>query len=1121
MKKYWINIVLFVLAGVLFLASVLLPLKTGNQEYDVLLVEKAIEKRTQKLDKIIEIALERDDDYLFTANLPEDMVLYRYTSDHLSAWNGQLPLSYDEYLSRNHSSLYYVGPDYELYSYSGINYLVKMSQKDNVKLVAALLLSENGQLHLDSDYTIFRLNSSEGLPVSLNGRSLFKLASNSISIKSPMPAHLAWLGFLFLIVSFLIWLYHKPSLRHAFVVILICFAGSFVTYSFLSKVSSELYPVILLLVGNFFIFTTCLSLFFVRKRLWYSLKTKASRVLASVLDISFICFFIWLVYMEVFSVVLYTHITLQLHMLWSLNFATFVVYVSIIQLLVSLAILIELLQPALLKIFRRKFSIFNLGPSIVFSLVASIYVFSIISTVSFQRERLVASSWAENLSNTRDYALETHLTRVERQISRDEVVARALEGEQYAQEARSRLMDRYFSMFLNIYDVHVQVGGSRSKLGFDEGVRIENGSRFFFAPLAEQRCRYVAAYQFYANNGRIGSVYIILEPKYPNKNSLAGMLHARAQGDIPARYSYAMYSGGERKYFKGNFAYPTKLTDALDKQFASGHDIYFISSGYMHFISMVGEDEYIAISRPEVQAGIRIIGVVLVALVLFFCLMPLRRRRHKLFIFEKSHFKRTLTLLVIASLLITMAILVLVSVSFVYDRNNNTAQRMMADKVNSIRFQLQSSLRSSSSEELTSRETMELLRRVGDNSGSDISLYSPDGKVLLSTAPELHNQNILGYRLDATPYYHLTYLNEGHCIQPKKINHRSVYMLYAPILDSSGNVSAIFSSPYMEGGREYRFDAVMHSFSVIVVFIILLIVSIMLVSYFIDRTLKPLSNLAMKMRSGEVDKLVYNSKYSDDEVAYLVNSYNRMVDDLSESRNALAQAERDKAWSEMARNVAHEIKNPLTPMRLQIQRVQRLKANDDPSWPQKFDSMSNVLLEHIDILTETANQFSDFAKLYTEDPVDLDLDLLLREELSLYESHTNISFEYLGLQQAMVQAPRPQLIRVVVNLLNNAVQACEKVASPQIFVSLRNGSDPAFYEVVVEDNGPGVDAGNVNKLFTPKFTTKDAGSGLGLSICKSILQKCGATISYSRSYHLGGACFTILYPKLLRHIADN
>ena len=151
MKKYWINIVLFVLAGVLFLASVLLPLKTGNQEYDVLLVEKAIEKRTQKLDKIIEIALERDDDYLFTANLPEDMVLYRYTSDHLSAWNGQLPLSYDEYLSRNHSSLYYVGPDYELYSYSGINYLVKMSQKDNVKLVAALLLSENGQLHLDSD----------------------------------------------------------------------------------------------------------------------------------------------------------------------------------------------------------------------------------------------------------------------------------------------------------------------------------------------------------------------------------------------------------------------------------------------------------------------------------------------------------------------------------------------------------------------------------------------------------------------------------------------------------------------------------------------------------------------------------------------------------------------------------------------------------------------------------------------------------------------------------------------------------------------------------------------------------------------------------------------------------
>ena len=103
--------------------------------------------------------------------------------------------------------------------------------------------------------------------------------------------------------------------------------------------------------------------------------------------------------------------------------------------------------------------------------------------------------------------------------------------------------------------------------------------------------------------------------------------------------------------------------------------------------------------------------------------------------------------------------------------------------------------------------------------------------------------------------------------------------------------------------------------------------------------------------------------------------------------------------------------------------------------------------------------------------------------------------------------------RVFVNLLNNAVQASEDREDGRVAVSLRNGSSPDFYEIVIEDNGPGVSEENIDKLFTPKFTTKSSGSGLGLSICRSILERCGASITYSRSFRLGGACFTILYPK--------
>ena len=215
----------------------------------------------------------------------------------------------------------------------------------------------------------------------------------------------------------------------------------------------------------------------------------------------------------------------------------------------------------------------------------------------------------------------------------------------------------------------------------------------------------------------------------------------------------------------------------------------------------------------------------------------------------------------------------------------------------------------------------------------------------------------------------------------------------------------------------------------------------------------------------------------------------------------------------MARQVAHEIKNPLTPMKLQLQRLIRLKSKGDDSWQEKFDEMASVLLDHIDILTETANQFSSFAKLYTEEPVPIELSSLLQEEMAMFDNKDGLVFEYLGLPCADVKGPKPQLTRVFVNLINNSVQALEGRDDGRILVQLRNSVQDGFYDIVFEDNGPGVDEENVGKLFTPNFTTKNGGSGLGLAISRSILEKCGASISYSRSFSLGGACFTILYPK--------
>ena len=350
------------------------------------------------------------------------------------------------------------------------------------------------------------------------------------------------------------------------------------------------------------------------------------------------------------------------------------------------------------------------------------------------------------------------------------------------------------------------------------------------------------------------------------------------------------------------------------------------------------------------------------------------------------------------------------------------------------------------------------------------------------------------------------------------------YSMYAPIMNDGGDMIAIICSPYNEDNYDFEEDAVTHSMTIVSLFIVLLLLALLTVSRVVDKMFKPLSEMGRKMNEASINNLEYIVYERDDEVARLVRAYNLMVHDLYNSTRKLTQAERDKAWATMARQVAHEIKNPLTPIKLQIQRLIRMKKNGNPAWADRFDEISVEVLKQIDLLADTANEFSTFAKLYTEEPVEINLDNLLKEEIDLFDSRDNIRFSYMGLDNATVMGPKPQLTRVFVNLINNAVQAIENAQTEaeekglepftgRIVVSLRLSSKDGFYDIVFEDNGPGVSEENRSKLFTPNFTTKSNGTGLGLSICRNILEKCNGEIFYSKSFSLKGACFTVRFPR--------
>jgi len=1116
-------------AALLLATSLLLPRTKVDTKLVARRVENSLDRRLRTLDSFAEKAFALPvDQWMDLGQVPEDMVVYRYVGDRLQSWTNQFPVVNDDIVRRPYVTRYrrrgiIQTPFVDLNSYytymklsAQDSYLVRRADKGLVSVVVGLKLDGNERIRVPEGYSIRNLHTQDGSPVSYHGQPVFKIVFESLPVRSKLPTHVAWVAFMFMLLGLFLSLRESPRLRNALISGGVIIAVTAVLSRFFPLTEGELSQIAIIMVINTVTFLVGLCLYMAREDLWSKFRRKVPVILACCLDVLLIAGIFFFAYIELFKVFVYTHICIDLTKLDLFTWQSAVVMASFLLILLSTMLFAGLLRPVVSSLLRRDIKPMSVPGRLAWSIVLALYLVLVTTSMGFEREQMIVSSWAENLANDRDNALEEHLKKIEPLIASDETIRRASDSEENNKLAADHIADNYLFRVLSNYYVRVQIGGDSDGLALESGTRIDRNSRFLYAPQPGMRSRYVGVFQYYLEDQSQNMLYVIIEPKEEETSrSISSVLGLGDRSDeIPSRYSYAKYKGRDRLYLKGSYAYPTRLTEERMEGFRKIRETNYVDHGYLHFVNQVSDDELILISRQYNSVDSNLLALALVALV-FFALTGFFAEKSKDKVFQgKNSFKRTITILATVSLTVTMAVLVTFSITFVIGRNESNARTMMSDKTNSIRTMLQAGLRSyTSADPLFSRQTLDLIRRVGDNTGSDISLYRPDGKFLMSTSPELFEKLVLGSRLEQKAYYHIMYLNEGNFIQREKYGTRSIYTMYAPVMGADGAIVAIFSSPYMESNYDFQLDAATHTISIVIVFLILMLVSLALISYVVDKTFKPISEMSRKMEAGGVDRLEYISYDRQDEISSLVQSYNRMVSDLTASTKALAQAERDKAWSEMARNVAHEIKNPLTPMRLQIQRIQRLKANGDPSWQSKFDDMAVILLDHIDVLTETANQFSDFAKLYSEEPVEIKLDELLHDEVDMYDTRPGVDFEYLGLPGVVVKGPRPQLVRVFVNLLNNAVQACEGVQGAKVLVSLRNGSDPDYYEMVFEDNGPGVDEENQPKLFTPKFTTKSSGSGLGLSICRSILERCGATIEYSRSFNLGGACFTIRYPK--------
>lgn len=431
-------------------------------------------------------------------------------------------------------------------------------------------------------------------------------------------------------------------------------------------------------------------------------------------------------------------------------------------------------------------------------------------------------------------------------------------------------------------------------------------------------------------------------------------------------------------------------------------------------------------------------------------------------------------------------------------------------KESSIQTTIDFILRSTSYELITEKlpyifkdEIFEIAKVQGEN----LTIFDLEGKALISSMeklvggrPEPISQEILD-KLEGSAEKRFVDKIDGKISQQ---------FSYSFINDPSFKPLAILQIQYEDSDAFINKEMREILWRLVVVNVLMVIMAVIL-AYFLARYITgTIKTVEDNIKETQLDKR--NEKIATQELPTelltLVNAYNAMIDELEGSAAQLAQNEREAAWREMAKQVAHEIKNPLTPMRLTVQSFERRFDPEDPEIHAKIKEYSNTLIQQIDTMSSIASAFSNFADMPAQQSELLNVPKIVKLSLDIFNERY-ISYEC-EQEEIMANFDRTQLIRVVTNLVKNAVQATVLCDDPRIIVVVTETENSV--SISVNDNGIGITEENKAKIFEPKFTTKSSGMGLGLAMVKNIMETYNGSITFTADNE-EGTTFTVNFPK--------
>jgi len=399
--------------------------------------------------------------------------------------------------------------------------------------------------------------------------------------------------------------------------------------------------------------------------------------------------------------------------------------------------------------------------------------------------------------------------------------------------------------------------------------------------------------------------------------------------------------------------------------------------------------------------------------------------------------------------------------------------------------------------------------RIANVQNVTFNIYDLEGQLIKSSRASFSNDTI-SECLDAKVLNALSATVNKRFVEKNSAAGDGYQASYTYITDPHFKKIGILNLPYYEDNsfNEKELKAFLWRLSGVYILMLLLAIGL---AYFISKYItRSLQTIGDKLNQTDLtrrnEKIIIDNPGQ--EIGRLVSSYNGMIDELEQSAAKLARSEREQAWREMAKQVAHEIKNPLTPMRLSVQSFERKFDPEDPNIKTKVEAYSKTLIQQIDTMSNIASAFSNFAEMPAQQNETLNVVKIVKLALDIFNE--NYIHFVKDEEEIIAKLDRTQLIRVITNLVKNAIQAVPDVEDPRILVSVASEDD--YVKIAVADNGIGISDEVKDKIFEPKFTTKSSGMGLGLGMVKNIVETYRGDIYFS-SLPGKGTVFTARFPK--------